>query len=52
MRLGYLDYRPLTRRRADELPGCSEPAVAAVMERPECAWITGDLEQGAPLNTP
>ena len=34
----YLDYRPLTP---------DEPAVAAVMERPECAWITGDLEQRA-----
>ena len=34
----YLDYRPLTP---------DEPAVAAIMERPECAWITGDLEQRA-----
>ena len=35
----YLDYRPL----AEE-----EPAVDALLERPECAWIDGDLEQKAP----
>ena len=34
----YLDYRPL----AEE-----EPAVDALLERPECAWIDGDLEQKA-----
>ena len=34
----YLDYRPL----ADE-----EPAVGAIFERPECAWIGRDLEQAA-----
>ena len=34
----YLDYRPL----ADE-----EPAVDAILERPECAWIGRDLEQKA-----
>jgi SNF2 family DNA or RNA helicase len=34
----YLDYRPL----AD-----SEPSVQAILERPECAWITRDLEQKA-----
>jgi SNF2 family DNA or RNA helicase len=34
----YLDYRPL---RADE------PGTAAILERPECVWITGGLEQKA-----
>jgi SNF2 family DNA or RNA helicase len=34
----YLDYRPL---RPDE------PAVDALLARPECAWITRDLEQKA-----
>ena len=34
----YLDYRPL---REDE------PAVAAFLARPECAWITRELEQRA-----
>jgi SNF2 family DNA or RNA helicase len=34
----YLDYRPL----AD-----SEPNVNVLLERPECAWITRDLEQRA-----
>ena len=34
----YLDYRPL----AEE-----EPAVDALLERPECAWIDRDLEQKA-----
>ena len=34
----YLDYRPL----ADD-----EPAVDAFLERPECAWISRDLEQAA-----
>ena len=34
----YLDYRPL----ADD-----EPAVDAFLERPECAWISLDLEQAA-----
>jgi len=34
----YLDYRPL----AD-----GEPAVAAILTRPECAWITRDLEKTA-----
>ena len=34
----YLDYRPL----AEE-----EPTVDALLERPECAWIGGDLEQDA-----
>jgi SNF2 family DNA or RNA helicase len=34
----YLDYRPL---RADE------PGVAELLGRPECAWITRDLEQKA-----
>ena len=32
----YLDYRPL----ADD-----EPGVEAILARPECAWITRDLEQ-------
>jgi SNF2 family DNA or RNA helicase len=34
----YLDYRPL---RADE------PGVAALLTRPECAWISRELEQAA-----
>jgi hypothetical protein len=34
----YLDYRPL---REDE------PSPGAIIERPECAWITKDLEQAA-----
>jgi superfamily II DNA or RNA helicase len=34
----YLDYRPL----AD-----SEPQVEAILARPECAWITRDLEEKA-----
>lgn len=32
----YLDYRPLT---------AGEPNVAAILARPECAWITRDLEK-------
>ena len=34
----YLDYRPLTG---------DEPASQEILARPECAWITGDLEQKA-----
>jgi SNF2 family DNA or RNA helicase len=34
----YLDYRPLTK---------SEPNVEAILDRPECAWITRDLEKKA-----
>lgn len=34
----YLDYRPLSE---------SEPNVNAILERPECAWITRELEQKA-----
>ena len=34
----YLDYRPLA---------AAEPGVDALLERPECAWIDGDLEQKA-----
>ena len=34
----YLDYRPL---KPDE------PSVQAILDRPECAWITRDLEQKA-----
>ena len=34
----YLDYRPLKE---------AEPDVAAILERPECGWVTGDLEQRA-----
>ena len=34
----YLDYRPLAE---------AEPAVDVLLERPECAWIDGDLEQKA-----
>ena len=34
----YLDYRP---------PAEGEPDVDAILDRPECAWITRDLEQKA-----
>ena len=34
----YLDYRPLA---------AGDPVPAAILERPECAWISGDLEQKA-----
>jgi len=34
----YLDYRPLA-------PG--EPGPEAILDRPECAWIAGDLESRA-----
>ena len=34
----YLDYRPL----AD-----GDPAADVILDRPECAWIAGDLEQRA-----
>ena len=34
----YLDYRPLA---------ADEPGVDAILARPECAWITRDLEQKA-----
>jgi SNF2 family DNA or RNA helicase len=34
----YLDYRPLAE---------NEPSVSAILERPECAWITRELEQAA-----
>ena len=34
----YLDYRPLT---------SEEPDITAILERPECGWITGDLESTA-----
>ncbi len=34
----YLDYRPLAH---------DEPNVDAILARPECAWIGGDLEQKA-----
>jgi len=34
----YLDYRPLS----DD-----EPNVSAILERPECAWITRELEHAA-----
>jgi superfamily II DNA or RNA helicase len=34
----YLDYRPLAP---------AEPAVSAILDRPECAWITHTLEQQA-----
>jgi len=34
----YLDYRPLAE---------DEPSVADILARPECAWITGTLEQQA-----
>lgn len=34
----YLDFRPLTDQ---------EPAVSTILDRPECAWITRELEQKA-----
>ena len=34
----YLDYRPLAE---------DEPAIEAILERPECAWVTGELERQA-----
>jgi hypothetical protein len=34
----YLDYRPLT---------LDEPTASAILDRPECAWITRELEQQA-----
>ena len=34
----YLDYRPLTE---------GEPAAAAILARPECAWVAGGLERRA-----
>ena len=34
----YLDYRPLA---------IDEPGVDAILDRPECAWITSELEQQA-----
>jgi SNF2 family DNA or RNA helicase len=34
----YLDYRPLAK---------SEPAVEAILSRPECAWISRELERHA-----
>ena len=34
----YLDYRPLA---------ADEPDVDAILDRPECAWITRELEQKA-----
>lgn len=34
----YLDYRPLVE---------ADPAIAAILDRPECAWITRDLEHQA-----
>jgi SNF2 family DNA or RNA helicase len=34
----YLDYRPLT---------AQEPAADAILARPECSWITRELEQTA-----
>ncbi len=34
----YLDYRPLAE---------GEPEVEAILARPECAWLTGDLEEKA-----
>jgi hypothetical protein len=34
----YLDYRPLSG---------DEPNVSAILERPECAWITRELEHAA-----
>ena len=34
----YLDYRPLAE---------DEPGVDAILGRPECEWITRDLEQKA-----
>ena len=34
----YLDYRPLT---------SEEPDITAILERPECGWVGGDLESTA-----
>jgi len=34
----YLDYRPLA---------AGEPGVDAILDRPECAWVTRELEQKA-----
>ena len=34
----YLDYRPLAK---------GEPGVEAILDRPECAWITREIEQKA-----
>jgi hypothetical protein len=34
----YLDYRPLSE---------TEPSIEAILSRPECAWITRELEQQA-----
>ena len=34
----YLDYRPLA---------AGEPGVEAILARPECAWITRELEHRA-----
>ena len=34
----YLDYRPLAQ---------DEPSIEAILERPECAWINREMEQGA-----
>jgi len=34
----YLDYRPLEK---------GEPGVEAILDRPECSWITRELEQSA-----
>ena len=34
----YLDYRPLAK---------GEPSFAAILDRPECAWITRELEKQA-----
>ena len=34
----YLDYRPLTE---------TEPNVEEILDRPECSWITRELEQKA-----
>lgn len=34
----YLDYRPLAE---------GEPGVEAILDRPECAWVTHELEQKA-----
>lgn len=34
----YLDYRPLAK---------DEPAIEVILDRPECAWITRDLEKRA-----
>jgi len=38
----YLDYRPLAK---------DEPGIEAILERPECAWITRDLEKQAQGHT-